>query len=560
MKERDMILNEMKKFMYDQKLEDLNVHSRQYLSSVLFSKYENNEEVKQPYTVIYGDYNKLNDINRKYGDLMGDRAMQTATRIIKETLPPNAQISRIGGDEFLFIVEGITEQEAQKYIDKVQENLNSSKNRPYNLTMEMAAVDSTHAKGINEMYQKAEEIANDRKNKSRQKTDGTKEEILMDKLEKSIKNYLSFFRFPKDFDFQSEYTKDILKKTMQTSINMLQKKEQIKKEEILNLNTPVISQGKAGKIDSILVGNKDEKSVKENDLKVVYNSLIREPVSKQLTRRYFEEFMEKNKNNQMVNVPQSKGMRGLQNFFMKIKQRLMPPKEVNNDEFKMMFVTTTFMKLSNSENGHLKTDQSLKEIPNQLKKNLSKYMAFTEDVTQMNNKNMVLDVGAGNFLVIYDKDINLENDQLQDVIKNVNNNLDTLQISAYKTKENLSLSEMSAFIKKADESEQLKEQKTKMKLEKFLMPETQKALDIALEEPINFYLKNFKDTQSMEAKMAFTEMITRGVSKAVVDEFEKQQKEEKADIQNEKQNVNEVQIMMNKSNERQNKREDDFER
>ncbi|MDO5557063.1 MAG: GGDEF domain-containing protein [Clostridia bacterium] len=173
----DKKMSILQKFTYDSKLSDLDVYSRQYLSSILFNKYRDNTnlEKSEPYSVIFGDFNKLGRINKLFGDEAGDSAIISAMTLIKEQLPENCKISRIGGDEFLFIIENSTQDEITHYIEKIYSVLDSDENKTFTnpsnkeenlkLTIEMAAIDSTHTSGINEMYQTAEKIVSNKKKK-----------------------------------------------------------------------------------------------------------------------------------------------------------------------------------------------------------------------------------------------------------------------------------------------------------------------------------------------------------------------------------------------------------
>lgn len=558
-KNKNEIIKELKEFMYDSKLRDLDVHSRQYLSNILFNKYRDNSKLntKEPYTVIFGDFNKLNKINKEHGNEAGDQAITTAVSLIKDQLPKNAKISRIGGDEFLFIIEGCTEDKSKEYIANVNKALASDKNGPYNLTIEMEGIDSTHTSGINEMYKTAEKIASDRKNIARSTFTGTQEEVLLAKIENNFSNYLTFFRFPEDFNFNQDCVKELLTKTITTCTNLIEKKTMEKEEEdILDLDNSSMLQDKANDIDNLLTKNSGKSKIAKEDLDEALNQLIREPVSKQLSKKYVENYIEKNSNSKaLIKAPKNKFEKVMNNISNLFTNRFKKQPEIKEpSKYNSLFFTTTFMKLSNSEVGHLKTDESLRQIPAELKNELSEYIKFDDSLSDKEKNNIFVDVGGANFLVLYDKDINIENEKLKNIVSKVNEKIPTLQISGVKSTEPIQLSQMSKFISKADQSKEVKLDKLRLKEGRFFSEKSQKALDIALENSMEYYMQTTPDYNSMENKQKFLNLLARGVLNSACKEFTKQQEN---DIEKQRSRLREKEMLkkyqgQNKTNEQKN--------
>ena len=73
-------------------------------------------------TVITADCDGLKQINDKYGHAAGDQYIILAAKLLKQTLPEDSYIFRIGGDEFLALLPGVRAQKAQKYVEQIMKN------------------------------------------------------------------------------------------------------------------------------------------------------------------------------------------------------------------------------------------------------------------------------------------------------------------------------------------------------------------------------------------------------------------------------------------------------
>lgn len=69
--------------------------------------------------VIYADLDRLKMINDTYGHMEGDYAIKTAVSIIRNEIRKNDIIVRMGGDEFLVMLNCNTKEELHKTIDRI---------------------------------------------------------------------------------------------------------------------------------------------------------------------------------------------------------------------------------------------------------------------------------------------------------------------------------------------------------------------------------------------------------------------------------------------------------
>lgn len=93
------------------------LYNRRYLDNWLENM---NEPRLYPLTLISADCNGLKYINDTYGHHIGDDYIKISARILKRALPSESVIFRMGGDEFLAIVPNTNEEEAIKFLQRLE--------------------------------------------------------------------------------------------------------------------------------------------------------------------------------------------------------------------------------------------------------------------------------------------------------------------------------------------------------------------------------------------------------------------------------------------------------
>jgi diguanylate cyclase (GGDEF)-like protein len=78
--------------------------------------------------VFLADINGLKIINDYYGHKQGDTLLKNLSSSLKESLPKNSKLYRIGGDEFVGIIISISEKNFTKYIEDLRSKFNPSDN------------------------------------------------------------------------------------------------------------------------------------------------------------------------------------------------------------------------------------------------------------------------------------------------------------------------------------------------------------------------------------------------------------------------------------------------
>lgn len=86
--------------------------------------------------VGFVDMDDLKRINDNYGHIEGDFAIKTVATILMSTVRDTDWVIRYGGDEFLILFENCTEEDAEKSIDRMYdqlEDLSKSIDKPYKI-------------------------------------------------------------------------------------------------------------------------------------------------------------------------------------------------------------------------------------------------------------------------------------------------------------------------------------------------------------------------------------------------------------------------------------------
>lgn len=134
------------------------LYNRRYFQKKLdeFSQNENAE-----FSLIIGDMNNLKNINDTYGHSVGDQFIQLAARVLRESLPTDAIISRIGGDEFGVILLDKTLHMCSNYCKLIHQNSKKytiKKNLEENLSISIGyAIKDTKIQDSEELFHEADQ-------------------------------------------------------------------------------------------------------------------------------------------------------------------------------------------------------------------------------------------------------------------------------------------------------------------------------------------------------------------------------------------------------------------
>ena len=106
------------------------------------------ESLKQMYTklkktggsmsICFADINGLKEVNDTLGHEFGDELIKSVAEGIKQSLRQNDTVMRLGGDEFLIVLDNTNEQDAELVWDRVKkfyDTINRTEDRPYKISV-----------------------------------------------------------------------------------------------------------------------------------------------------------------------------------------------------------------------------------------------------------------------------------------------------------------------------------------------------------------------------------------------------------------------------------------
>lgn len=113
-----------------------------------------------PVAVLSFDVNGLKIINDTLGHAKGDQLLISSADIIKRALPPEAVVARIGGDEFIGILDNTDEKKAKDIMDLVELELDeyNKNNKMFPISIAMGlSVETIPGEGIARALNEADE-------------------------------------------------------------------------------------------------------------------------------------------------------------------------------------------------------------------------------------------------------------------------------------------------------------------------------------------------------------------------------------------------------------------
>ncbi len=108
------------------------LYNRYYFDELANSK-EN--RLERPYSILSADCDDLKQINDQFGHAAGDQYICFARDVLKDCLPENAVLFRMGGDEFLAVMPNTDTTEAQEIMAKINANIPRYRNAQFALRM-----------------------------------------------------------------------------------------------------------------------------------------------------------------------------------------------------------------------------------------------------------------------------------------------------------------------------------------------------------------------------------------------------------------------------------------
>ena len=136
------------------------------LNRISFYADTKNLEKKDLVAVFSIDLNDLKKINDSMGHPAGDEYIRNSAKLMKKSIVKGCHIYRIGGDEFVIVCLGLSEEKVMGIKGTLEENM---KNSPYQFAMGCAVMsedehfDDTYRRADREMYKNKREMKGERR-------------------------------------------------------------------------------------------------------------------------------------------------------------------------------------------------------------------------------------------------------------------------------------------------------------------------------------------------------------------------------------------------------------
>jgi len=149
--------NSLLKSAYTDELTQL--HNRRYCTEYL-QKIQKNQICD--YTVICFDLNNLKMVNDTYGHAMGDLLIKSAAEVIAETFESYGIVARMGGDEFIAVLETADLGKVTVLVESLHKNIDNKNREIPDLNISMAYGYASGGTSPENDIQKLYQIADDR--------------------------------------------------------------------------------------------------------------------------------------------------------------------------------------------------------------------------------------------------------------------------------------------------------------------------------------------------------------------------------------------------------------
>jgi len=130
------------------------VYNRRFFNDALVSHFNTSMSTGKPLSVVMLDLDCFTEINELFTEEIGDNILIRAASVFKESLRENDVIARYGGDEFVFILPGIDQDEAKNFAEK---NRNKIKAIDFSTKNNDQSIKITISQGISSFPENADD-------------------------------------------------------------------------------------------------------------------------------------------------------------------------------------------------------------------------------------------------------------------------------------------------------------------------------------------------------------------------------------------------------------------
>lgn len=156
-------IEKMKDFAFKDYLTGL--YNRRYFFEVMDNFIKEKDEIDIPFSVSMIDIDNFKSINDKYGHDVGDLALKSLSKILRDNTKNSDIIARFGGEEFCIILKSINEENSIMLLEKIRQQIEhfvlKTKDEEFSFTISIGTThidNKSKIKDINLELKKADEM------------------------------------------------------------------------------------------------------------------------------------------------------------------------------------------------------------------------------------------------------------------------------------------------------------------------------------------------------------------------------------------------------------------
>jgi diguanylate cyclase (GGDEF)-like protein/PAS domain S-box-containing protein len=100
-------------------------YNRRGLEIIFTARLNEFKALASPFGLIFIDLDKFKDINDRYGHIVGDQVLAGVSALLKQSLRETDAIGRWGGDEFVVLLQGVSESSLRRVSRKIEKMVTS---------------------------------------------------------------------------------------------------------------------------------------------------------------------------------------------------------------------------------------------------------------------------------------------------------------------------------------------------------------------------------------------------------------------------------------------------
>lgn len=483
------LLNYIKSFSMPD-FPDLNILSKTFFNDLFLKLYKNDS----PYTLLYGDIDGLRKLNDDIGFDKADLAIEELLKTVLSYLPENVISSRVGGDEFCFIIPDLSADETRNLTKQIHESLKSDK-AVKGLGITFGACDSYEFDNINDMYTFVENKVNLKKH-----------------------SHLKFNEYVKNLDDYNKKLDEFIDFTIKTYIKNFRfsSNRYFAPEDLKILSYPIINS-----ITNLLYNNKFNDDIDNNTNNIQENLCNTSlPIDYSVTEKIYNLIMSNNINYNDLDSLSIKDLKNIRNNLSTDSvtgahnnvyrdHYLLPRFEEDEIPFKVILTESLGIKILNSISSHTNTDLKIKSTFDCLINELNSIIPENSSI-----KLFPIHSGGGTFEIIVQNDNSniITPDTINNILNKVNSDKNNIELYGM-VEDCLDPTDYNSIYSELNKICEEKKNKIKDEHNYFISPDALKLLDVSLSSVVDFFKVQSRHLgiYNEHAKKEFSEKIVNSL-------------------------------------------------